>query len=1101
MVHANNRREGPELRGSPYRRLTAVFLGFLLTVLSVSSVFPASARGNLIVRGDVNGDRTLSAMDYLLLKRCVLRTAVMTEEGKAAADVTGDGRVNSADYMYLKRQLMEKKKFAEPYIYLPGEGEKFASRVSVGKQYTVNIAPGEKYPDPGSRKLTNGVLAPRQSSSYTNESLVGYPAAKAPVKIVVDLGEKLPGLYRFEVSYLSTREAGIGPLVSAEISLSDDGISFESAGKCLIPAYRNRMQTASLELETPVAARYVRFTVVGEAYWTFLDEVSVIADTPVSLAHEKYLSQIDRLYASDGGTPALAGGTVPDRSKTRWNIAERRTYTLSFTPTEGDEDPENVLLTDGVINTGVDGGNWVGIPGKTGGSAVIDLGSVREDLAAFEARACRLSAAGIEFPSKITVSVSKDGKSWTDVSRCYAPVPATDTDIFRYPMELPETVSARFVRFDFAPSACEKLLIGELSVFVYSDEIPDLAGPYHKVVLPETDGKTYWAGTEEELKKERNLLKGLPVEISLPGSALSTAPEDNTPTGSLALTDGKISPNLNIHDPAYVKFRADAYRLLFFDLNRTSSVSSVDISFAYISRWAVNLPNTVEIFVSLNGKTWYTACSVRPDPDREETHIRVHAPLPQPTAARFISIRFDVPSWVGIDEIEANGTRGLLAGTVMPDSGVYPEEDLFAEEEITGWAVPSPELLGGASDIFLAYHNAKNVRTEEDLIYQIGYVGKDGKIRDTMFDGVLFLMAGEFPSGLGGGTGGVLNYNRSDVEWLLDSLFKKGQNVSALDAAAGRLKRELSLPDDYKVRYYLSFYLPSCDDFGDIDGDGVSEDVSTPDGKLKVLRWILEKTEETLAKQTFRNVVFGGYYWYNEAMASDKSDVGMLQAFTDDIRAKGRQSFWIPYYSAYGWSEWKTYGLDSACLQPNYAFNTNVPDSRLTAAARLAAYKGMSIEIEMDSRSLTDPVYLDRYFSYLEHGARLGFMNDTVHLYYMASGSLSRFANSDEPLSRLLYENTYHFIKKDLQTSPDAPEGASFKAKKGQVLTGRAGENDGTYLYRLIRSPMHGAVALEDNGVFTYYPDPGYEGEDDFLFAVSRHMNNSEPASVRITVG
>ena len=193
--------------------------------------------------------------------------------------------------------------------------------------------------------------------------------------------------------------------------------------------------------------------------------------------------------------------------------------------------------------------------------------------------------------------------------------------------------------------------------------------------------------------------------------------------------------------------------------------------------------------------------------------------------------------------------------------------------------------------------------------------------------------------------------------------------------------------------------------------------------------------------------------------------------------------------------------MDSACLQPNYAFSLNVPDSRLTSAAVNAARYGMSIEMEMDARCLTDDRFVDRYFAYLEHGARLGFMDGCIHIYYMSSGSLSRFANSESPLQRLLYDNTYHYIHKDLVTAPDAPKPVAVKTQKNRPVSGRmSAEADPTERYRLYESPKHGTVSLSENGSFTYSPDTGYTGKDSFSVTVSRHMAESAPAAVTVTV-
>jgi hypothetical protein len=45
-------------------------------------------------------------MDYVLVKRHVMRTLVLDKERLARADVNGDGRINVADYTLVKRIVL-----------------------------------------------------------------------------------------------------------------------------------------------------------------------------------------------------------------------------------------------------------------------------------------------------------------------------------------------------------------------------------------------------------------------------------------------------------------------------------------------------------------------------------------------------------------------------------------------------------------------------------------------------------------------------------------------------------------------------------------------------------------------------------------------------------------------------------------------------------------------------------------------------------------------------------------------------------------------------------------------------------------------------------
>ena len=59
-----------------------------------------------VVRGDANADGKLNTLDYVLVKRHVLRTFTLSEKGFRGADVTGDGKINAMDYVLIKRVVM-----------------------------------------------------------------------------------------------------------------------------------------------------------------------------------------------------------------------------------------------------------------------------------------------------------------------------------------------------------------------------------------------------------------------------------------------------------------------------------------------------------------------------------------------------------------------------------------------------------------------------------------------------------------------------------------------------------------------------------------------------------------------------------------------------------------------------------------------------------------------------------------------------------------------------------------------------------------------------------------------------------------------------------
>jgi hypothetical protein len=63
-----------------------------------------------------------------------------------------------------------------------------------------------------------------------------------------------------------------------------------------------------------------------------------------------------------------------------------------------------------------------------------------------------------------------------------------------------------------------------------------------------------------------------------------------------------------------------------------------------------------------------------------------------------------------------------------------------------------------------------------------------------------------------------------------------------------------------------------------------------------------------------------------------------------------------------------------------------------------------------------------------------------------------------------------------------------------------------TLLVDLMSEPMHGQLTLNEDGSFTYIPDPGYFGEDCFTYVLMGlppdilRSNYSDTATVTITI-
>ncbi|MCH5183044.1 MAG: phosphodiester glycosidase family protein [Oscillospiraceae bacterium] len=81
--------------------------------IGVGAYFSFEAPAPVGMIGDVNCNGRLDALDYAYLKRHILETYKLTEEGLALADVDGNGKINGLDYAFLKRAFLGTYKIPE----------------------------------------------------------------------------------------------------------------------------------------------------------------------------------------------------------------------------------------------------------------------------------------------------------------------------------------------------------------------------------------------------------------------------------------------------------------------------------------------------------------------------------------------------------------------------------------------------------------------------------------------------------------------------------------------------------------------------------------------------------------------------------------------------------------------------------------------------------------------------------------------------------------------------------------------------------------------------------------------------------------------------
>ena len=60
--------------------------------------------------GDINGDGKITAIDYIMIKKHILKTSILTANETKTGDMNGDGKITSSDYIAIKKIIMSDSK-------------------------------------------------------------------------------------------------------------------------------------------------------------------------------------------------------------------------------------------------------------------------------------------------------------------------------------------------------------------------------------------------------------------------------------------------------------------------------------------------------------------------------------------------------------------------------------------------------------------------------------------------------------------------------------------------------------------------------------------------------------------------------------------------------------------------------------------------------------------------------------------------------------------------------------------------------------------------------------------------------------------------------
>lgn len=336
--------------------------------------------------------------------------------------------------------------------------------------------------------------------------------------------------------------------------------------------------------------------------------------------------------------------------------------------------------------------------------------------------------------------------------------------------------------------------------------------------------------------------------------------------------------------------------------------------------------------------------------------------------------------------------------------------------------------------------------------------------RDWLFDGFLFL---EFDNGKG------VSYEvrsnapltkKEDWAWLADRHFESGKGIAALNYCIAAAAAELGEPP---FRHKVVIGVPEPPrgqkDWGELDGRRL--DFSNTEDRITAGKWYMDLVEEHFRRGEFRYLELAGFYWLPEKSLQSRE---VTRALGDYTRSKGLRFYWIPYYTAQGYSEWRDLGFDAAYLQPTYFWNRKIGDERVDRACELARTYGMGLEMEFDMRASVNAkeCHRDRGMGYMSSFRRNGVYRSSAIAYYEGGGSVYHFTKTTAPEDRAFIDTLAYFIRDRRHrmldgAKPDFQE--TFDARQLDTASWNVAR-DGKAVVRRGRLVLKGTTRLDTRG-------------------------------------
>ena len=542
------------------------------------------------------------------------------------------------------------------------------------------------------------------------------------------------------------------------------------------------------------------------------------------------------------------------------------------------------------------------------------------------------------------------------------------------------------------------------------------------------------------------------------------------------LTNGQYG-SLGFNDGAWVGFYRQYNRTITINLGSQQNLQAISLDFLQDTPDGITFPGHVTYQVSQDGSSWTTVGTVADSVGTWSTA----APVTQAYElsglninAKYVQATFNVPIWGFVDQFNVFG------GPTPSTTGTTPVGQVTPAIIAPGYLQAGSTQAGGIRNLLLAYADGNGSLgqwSESDFMPMLQAPAAHLSGTNRLFDGVLFLSYSPFSTA-------------SQWSGFVQNLFTPGTQLSALDQAAAVTG---STPEKVVIT------IPGLDNnpsnFGSITPGGPNLDMNPVDvgqltayrNKLQAIQWYINQVMAAWKQAGFQHLKLVGFYWSPETLNSTlEYKHAIVQQTAQMVHAQNLLFYWIPFYGAYGITEWKKLGFDAVMVQPNVSFTWAIdPHSRFTDIATLAQDEGLGVEMELYWGALyttnmnVAQISQDKWDDYFTAGNVFGYQHNALLSYYDSSKNLTSLAENSALYYNQIFQNTVQFIENGWNRTSFANPVASTIGGLQYAQTDVSGQTGSTAFTDVATQPTvrdNYGQFIANLGRYTISGPSGYQG-------------------------